>query len=245
MKPELAEVSFPFVQMNEDVINQDMHMHCRLTDGKNTLQEMYERSRELGLDVISFTEHIRRTSDIMEEFLTTAGQIREIGGKPRVFVSAEVKLLDFEGNLDIRDEDVGRFDLIFASVHRFPSDGGKFIPASKYSYEEAVEIEKSLALRALNNPLTDVISHPGGMCIRHFGGFPISVLREILEKGKQLGKVIEFSSSYMPAEYEEWVEAFREINPRVVVSSDAHGVGEVGRCRNFIRRKLLYFKGRL
>ena len=87
----------------------DSHLHTSWTDGKATVAETYQRAVELGLEVILYSEHSRKTST--DWFPQFAEEVRSLPISPcRAYVGTEVKIESLDGEIDTaRDQRAMRF----------------------------------------------------------------------------------------------------------------------------------------
>src|SRR5690606_13217736 len=97
------------------------HIHTNYTDGQLSIDQYFEYAEQTGVQLLVFLEHIRKESSY-----DVARFVEEIRGKSRVsripaLVGFEAKLLP-TGELDIRDEDAEKADVIGIAEHSFPKD---------------------------------------------------------------------------------------------------------------------------
>jgi len=224
-----------FSEMGPEWVNREMHLHTSYTDGRPTVAEVVRRAEELGLEEIAFTEHVRRDSEWFHGF---ADEVRRAaaaaGGALRVLVGAEVRITDFDGSLDITPELRRECDVLLASVHRFPGPGGAPLDFARVPREEFAAIEYRTALGLVRRGGADVLAHPGGMSQRHLGGFPDEAYLSLMEESVQTRVAIEISSSYL-RDVPAFLGLLGRVDPLVSVGSDAHGLEELGRCRDVLR----------
>ena len=221
-----------FSELHGRYLNRDLHVHTSRTDGENTTVEMVEAARRCGLSEIAVTDHVRRSSDW---FADHARDIRaQSSADLAVAVGLETKILDADGTLDATPEMLAEADLVLGSVHRFPDGAGGLLEFATLSPQQIIETETSMALALVRSSAIDVLAHPGGMSQRWTGSFPESHYRVILEEAKRRAVAVELSSSYI-ADLRSFMELCREVDPLVSVGSDAHRVGDVGRCRDLVR----------
>lgn len=205
----------------------DCHLHTNWTDGSQSVGQVYDEAVKSGLDAILFSEHARRTSiDWFPEF---AAEVRALPKRPcRAFVGVECKVISFDGNLDTCPEITSLCDVVMASVHRFTDEKGSSIPFEHLDTSRAVELEFRLAQAAARNPLTDILGHAFGMCIRRYNVVPPDdKVRALIACAAENDVVVEINSHYHPDPWQllKWC---RELGAKVALGSNAHRAEEVG-----------------
>ncbi len=222
-----------FTELGPRHINRDMHIHTVATDGHATIPQIVARAHIAGLDEIALTEHIRKDSKFFPQF---AADVRGARTPPslRVYVGCEAKALNENGLLDISEDALPLADVVLGSVHRFPLGEARFAPASAFTLGEAVEREYALAHGLLLAAPIHVLAHPGGMCMRAFGTFPVTYLENLMRTSLDWGIAIEINSSYI-RDMDAFLSLCEQVNPLVSIGSDAHRLEEVGGCRDALR----------
>jgi putative hydrolase len=206
-------------------------VHTVATDGEATVDALIDRASEIGLGELGFTEHVRSSSTYFAEF---ASQVRaaRANAAVRVFVGIEAKANDQSGTLDAAPEVIADAELVLGSVHRFPMHG-QLVAAHEMIYEAAADVEYALALGLVEHAPIDVLSHPGGMCLRAFGAFPEQYLRSLMEACITRNVAIEINSSYTH-DMKAFTDLCRELNPVVSIGSDVHRLVDLGRARGLL-----------
>lgn len=218
----------------------ELHVHTDQTDGSSAVREIFEAAHLKQLEILAFTEHVRRDSSWFGAFAEEVRREAKSFPAVRTLVGCEAKALDYEGTLDLSAEILDKSDLVLGSVHRFPPKGGVKVDITTYRMEEAAEMECRLALGLLENDLVDVLAHPGGMVLKLFGSFPGPLFEEILKKARDNHKAVEINSAYLdsPEKMEQFLALCRQINPRVSIGSDVHSSDDVGRCYEILNALL-------
>lgn len=233
------QMKFAFKQYSEVTdpdLNVELQAHTTWTDGKASVGDMLAQAQKVGLDSIALTEHVRRGADWFEQFAIEVRAQSENYPELNVLVGCEAKALDTEGSLDVDDAVRERCDLVLGVVHRMtlPSGQGFYDPKS-FSAQEFQELELRHTLGLIRTAPIDVVGHPMGMSLRHFGDFPENCYRRLMEAAKERSVAVEINSSYLGDRLPAFLALCREINPLVSIGSDAHEVETVGRCRDRLR----------
>src|SRR5215213_197653 len=135
-------------------IRGDFHMHTKWSDGQNTVREMIEAARAIGLEYIAITDHTQSTSiangNTPEELLKEIEEIESVAGEYtdiRVFKGAEVDILS-DGSLDMPFEVLDRLDWVVCSIHAG-------------FHQERQQITDRV-VRAMETGYPNVFAHPTG-----------------------------------------------------------------------------------
>lgn len=130
----------------------DLQVHSTYSDGKNTLEELWEAARALGYQYLAITDHspaVRVAGGASpEEALKRVEAIRrfnEAHGPPYLLAGAEVDIHP-DGTLDYPDWVLRELDLVLVSVH------------SRFNLPKADQTKR--LLKALENPFVHVLAHP-------------------------------------------------------------------------------------
>lgn len=196
----------------------DTHVHSlRSGDGFSTLQELALAAKAMGLEYIALTDHACAMPGapgigyFSSMCASVPPELEGIG----ILRGVEADILDYEGALDITDDILVKMDWVIASMHR-----PVLAPGSREQHTAAW-----LAIAC--NPHVDVLGHCGNP-LYEFDHEP--VVRACAEHGK----LIEINArSFTDRPGSDLVCAHiarlcAEYGVRVVASSDAHGVWQVG-----------------
>src|SRR6516162_1278219 len=130
------------------------HCHTVASDGYNTLEEMAEAARELGLQYFGVADHSRSSVQghgiAAEKLLEQVAAIRKLNKTFdgfRLFAGVECDILR-DGSLDFSDEVLSQLDYVVASVH------------SVFSLSESEMTQR--VIRALENRFVTMLAHPTG-----------------------------------------------------------------------------------
>jgi histidinol phosphatase-like PHP family hydrolase len=207
-------------------------MHTTWTDGTASVTEMHRAAIDSGLTTVMFSEHARATSG--DWFSKFADEVRALPvDRCKALVGAEVKVLNYQGELDICDEVRKECALVMASVHRFPGETSIYKGSDAgYTQEQAISIEFDLARAALRAGNFDILGHPFGMAYRRFGfSPPDSLIRELIRECAKAEIAFEVNARYHsdPKLFIAWC---REEGAPISLGSNAHtpeGVGDLQR----------------
>ena len=214
---------------NKKIPRVDLHVHTNWTDGKHTVEQMHLEACKKSLSHIFFSEHSRKESGSW--FLDFIKEVKNLSKKKcDAICGTEVKILNFDGDLDLSEEFYKLSDLIMASVHRFPGETSEdFKKNDSYSEDEVIKMEFDLMMSALENSKLDILGHPFGMSIKRFGFDPSEKLfDEIIKKCQKYDKVFEVNCRYHKNP-KLLIEKCIANSTKISLGSNAHEKNELGR----------------
>jgi putative hydrolase len=191
---------------------EDYHIHCNYNDHSSpdlTISNVVKYAENIGLVVIAFTEHVRKISDWIPEYLKEIEHIST--DRLKIIAGFEAKIL-IDGSIDCPEKYADKHFLI-ASFHT------KY--HNKQVWLQALE-------RAIENPNVDVIGH-----IAPEPSFTLEP-DEIEQLAKMIvhnNKTVELNAKYHRPP-KEWIQIFRKNNVHFHLGSDAHSLDEIGRFEN-------------
>src|SRR6266487_2831971 len=190
-------------------INEDYHVHCNYNDHSEndlTVKNVIHRAKAIGLKTLAITEHVRRTSDWVPNYLKEI-EILSNDVSVKVIPGFEAKILE-NGSIDCTEEYSEKYFLI-ASFHT--------VYSSKKIWFNALKT-------AIENPNVDVIGHlapePGFI----LENTEVTELASLLVKNK---KIIEINAKYRRPPY-DWISHFKKDGVKFHLGSDAHSLDEIG-----------------
>jgi len=201
----------------------DLHVHSTATDGHNTIAEMVEAARGVGLDYIAITEHSRHLT--VAHGLDPSRLRRQIAAIDRlnaalhgftVLRGIEVDILE-DGKLDLPDALLGELDLVVAAVH------------SRFNLSREKQTER--ILRAMERPHFTVLAHPTGRLIGEREPYDVDMPR-LIEAARQRGCFLELNAHPDRLDLTEiHCRMAKEAGVLVSVASDAHRSTEFSHLR--------------
>lgn len=200
----------------------DTHVHTVASGhAYSTIQEIVNEAKNKGLELIAMTDHGPAMPG--GPHLYHFGNLRVL---PRVMNGVEIlkgveaNILDFDGTLDVPEEYLLKLDIVLAGMHYICYTSG------------TVEENTQAYLKVLENPLIDVIVHPGNPA------YPFDY-HQVVEKAIEKGVAIEINNSSLNGSRRGSMENCWEISriigqkgAKVVLGSDAHIALDVGRLKD-------------
>jgi len=201
----------------------DLHAHTKATDGRNTLREMAEAARALGLEYLAITEHSRRVA--MAHGLDPQRLARQIDEIDRLnealdgitlLKGIEVDILE-DGTLDLPDGILERLDLVVGAVH------------SRFSLPRARQTARILA--AMDSPYFTILAHPSGRLIEAREPYDVDMLK-IVRKAKARGIALELNAHPERLDLTDThCRMAKEEGVLIAISSDAHSTLDLDNLR--------------
>jgi DNA polymerase (family 10) len=195
-----------------------LHNHSRYSDGAQSLAEMAEATRALGLSYFGICDHSQslvianglapeRVAKQQEEIRRLNAEYEASGAGFRIFSGIESDILG-DGSLDYDAAVLASFDFIVASVHtrlNMPED-------------EAT----ARVLRAIENPYTTILGHPTGRLLLVREGYPLDFPR-VLDACAEQGVAIELNANPYRLDLDwRWIRAATDRGIYISINPDAH-----------------------
>ena len=221
MREGLQEFDWAGQHENTDLIEEQdlqgcLHNHSVYSDGKNTLQEMAEACRSLGLHYFGIADH--------SQYAAYAGGLKEedvyrqheeidrlnlLWSDFTILKGIEADILP-DGSLDYNDPILSQFDYVVASVHA----------------NLTMDLDKAMSrlIRAIENPYTSILGHPTGRLLLSRPGYPLNT-HKILDACLANGVSIELNASPYRLDL-DWRHIYAAMDKGVFVSinPDAHKI---------------------
>ncbi len=199
----------------------DMHTHT-LASGHaySTIREMAHAASMTGLDILGITEHAPKMPGTCQLFYFQNFKVipRKMEGVQLMF-GAELNILNEAGAVDLPEETLARLDITVASLH---------IPCMA---PKGIKENTEAILNAIRNPYIDVIGHPDD------GRYPLDY-EAIVREAKKYHTLLEVNNASLnPQGFRQNTRAnditmlklCKSYGVPVILSSDAHFAGDVGR----------------
>jgi DNA polymerase (family 10) len=196
------------------------HNHTTASDGRNTLAEMAEAARELGLQYLGIADHSKssfQAHGLQEErLLAQVAEIRELnksfGGAFRLFAGVECDILK-DGALDYPDEILAQLDFVVGSIHGVFSLG-------------MTEMTDRI-IRAISNKHLTFLGHLTGRLLLSREGYAVDT-PAIIEAAAATGTIIELNSSPRRLDMDwRWWPLAKEKGVKCAINPDAHTTAQL------------------
>ncbi len=215
--PEMREGKPVNIDLVEEADIQGVfHAHTTESDGANSLKEMVEKCRELGLSYLGVSDHsqsaIYANGLKVDTIQRQRDEVRALNEKQKdvhIFHGIESDILS-DGSLDYPDEILAKFDFVIASIH------GQF------------QMNKEAMTRrictALKNPFSTWLGHPTGRILLGRKGYDFD-MEAVLETAAAFQTGIELNSSPYRLDL-DWriLPQAKEKKVSIAISPDAHSI---------------------
>lgn len=200
----------------------DVHMHSTATDGRNSIEEMAEAALACGYKYIAITDHSKNLAmtngldekRALEQIAQVRAVDRRMSGRIRVFTGIEVDILP-DGTLDMADEVLAQMDVVIASVHS--------------RFEQSRDEMTARVLRAIENPYVRILGHPTGRLLLRREPFALD-MGAAIRRAAELGVAMEHNAAPERLDLcDRDLRLAKEIGCRIVISSDSHFSGNLGK----------------
>jgi DNA polymerase (family 10) len=193
------------------------HNHTNESDGHNTLEEMAQGARDLGLEYLGIADHSKSSFQAHgldeERLLAQVDQIRELNKTHddgfRIFSGVECDILK-DGRLDFPDEILAQLDYVVASVH------------ASFTLSEK-EMTKRI-IRAMENRYVTILGHPTGRLLLAREPYQVDLI-EVIKGAAATGTIIELNANprRLDLDWRYWKVA-KEHGVSCSINPDAHTV---------------------
>jgi len=204
-------------------IRGDLHAHTTASDGRASLAEMVKAARERGYSYLAISDHSKRVTVAHGlDAKRLARQIEEIArlnetlSDIAVLKSVEVDILE-DGRLDLPNDILARLDFAVGAVHS--------------AFDLPRDKQTARLLKAMDNRHLAVLAHPTGRLIEERPGYDID-MEHVLAGARERGCAVEVNGQPDRLDLNEWhCKLAKEIGVKLVLSTDAHSVAELGFMR--------------
>jgi putative hydrolase len=190
-------------------LREDFHVHSNYNDHSApdlTIANVVRQAEELNLVTVAFTEHIRKTSNWLTEYLREIESFSK-DSPVKIIPGFEAKIL-MDGSINCPEE-YGKNYFLIASFHTNYHDKGVWLKA---------------LTRAIENPSVDVIGHIAPETSFRMEQDEVEDLASLIVKNK---KIIEINAKYHRPP-PEWIVPFMEKGVKFHLGSDAHRLEDIG-----------------
>jgi DNA polymerase (family X) len=195
----------------------DLHSHTTASDGTASIEEMARAARAAGYDYLAITDHsavvgTRLDPDGLRQHVEA---IRSLSGTDEVdgitlLAGSEVNIAP-DGSLDYDDDVLAELDWVVASVHS--------------SFQMDAKTMTGRIVRAIENPLVDVIGHLTGRKIERRPPYELD-FEAVLEAAGRSHTMLEINSSPARRDLDDpHARAAAQAGVGIVINSDAHRTG--------------------
>lgn len=204
-------------------IRGDLHTHSEASDGRASIAEMAKAARARGYAYFAVSDHSKKVTVAhgldAGQLARQVDQIDRLNDELkdiRVLKSIEVDILE-DGRLDLPDSVLERLDLRVCAVH------------SKFDLPRDKQTER--IIRAMDNPLFNILAHPTGRLIGARAACEIDMER-VMKAAKERGCILEVNAQPERLDLTDLhCRMAKETGVKVAISTDAHSTGDLDLLR--------------
>ncbi|MEK6614028.1 MAG: DNA polymerase/3'-5' exonuclease PolX [Candidatus Binatota bacterium] len=197
----------------------DLQTQTTWTDGANSIAEMAEEAKRLGLEYIAITDHTKGLAmtggSDEKKLLKQMAEIDKINRSLKgitILKGAEVNI-NKDGTLDIKDEVLAQLDVVGIAVH------------SHFNLPKREMTER--IVRAMRNPHADILFHPTGRVIQKREPYDVD-MDALIKTAKETGTVLEIDAYPDRLDLKDGhIRKAVEAGVKLAVDSDAHSVNHM------------------
>jgi DNA polymerase (family 10) len=214
---ELAEKNALPELVQIDNIKGILHVHTNWSDGANSIQEFVNQTGRLGYSYIGLTEHSESAGYAggldcgkLRRWIQEVDKMNKKQDKVKILKGIEVDILK-DGSLDLSENVLSELDFVIGAIH------------TNFGMSESEMTNR--VIKAIANPLVDILAHPTGRLILGRPGYKIN-LELVLETAKKYRKVIELNAHPQRLDL-DWLhlKSAKALGIKIAICPDAHRVG--------------------
>ncbi len=207
----------------------DLHLHSTFSDGQNSAEEMVQGSIAAGYKEIAITDHVRRTSNWLDQFAAEMDRLKRVyANRIQLFSGIESKVIDLDGNIDALPEFFSEVDLVLAAFHRIPKGHEEYFSDGEIDREpeSALRCWYDAMMKLLENEHVDIVAHPEAVLKAHGISVPTPLKCSIAQKAADCHKVFEMNAKYKVPD-RELLRALELNKVKLCFGSDSHSVRDI------------------
>lgn len=202
-----------------DDLQGTLHCHTTYSDGANSLEEMAQAAKVLGLKYLGIGDHSQSLNVARgltpERVRKQWKEIDALNDKLKGFQLLKGTECDIlpDGSMDFDDELLAGFDYVVASVHTH-------FTLSREQMTERV-------IKAIRHPLVDILGHATGRLLLRRDGYSMDI-DAVMKAAAETGTIIEINAH--PARLDlDWlhVKQARSLGVKFAINPDAHSTDEI------------------
>ena len=197
----------------------DLQIQTKWTDGTNSIKEMAEEAKKLGLEYIAITDHTKRNAFVggldEKQILRQKKEIEKTNEEMHgltILSGTEVDILK-NGELDISDKVLSQLDVVGASVH------------SNFNLSRGEQTER--IIKGMENENVDILFHPTGRLIQQRESYDVDI-EKIIQIAKDTGTILEINAFPNRLDLkDEHIKLAVKSGVKLVIDSDAHNKNQI------------------
>ncbi|MBI2543355.1 MAG: DNA polymerase/3'-5' exonuclease PolX [Candidatus Aenigmarchaeota archaeon] len=196
----------------------NLQIHTKWTDGTDSIKEMAEEAKKLGLEYIAITDHTknlgfaggldeRKLQQQKKEIEKINKEIRGI----TILSGAEVNILK-NGSLDISNKALSELDVVGVSVH------------SNFNLPRSEQTNR--IIKAIENEHIDILFHPTGRILQQREPYEVDI-EKIIQAAKDTDTILEINASERMDLKDDHIRLAVNAGSKLIINSDAHNRNQI------------------
>jgi DNA polymerase (family 10) len=196
-------------------IRADLHIHTNWSDARASMEDMVQGAIKRGLKVLAITDHSNATNGVNgldeKHLKEQAIEIQKLRQKYSSTITLlhgiEAEILE-DGSLDLAEETLAKLDIVVASLH-------------EHLYQPR-EVITARLVKAIRNPLVDIIAHPGGRELPRTNGADLN-WDEVFKAARENQVALEINSNPVHLDMDEMhARSAGESGILISINTDSH-----------------------
>lgn len=217
-------------------LNCDYHTHTTYSHGSGSIEDNAFAAQKNGVSTIAITDHgfshfmfgmKRRKFDKMKAECVAAEKASGV----KVLLGIESNLVGGKGEIDVKEKDYDKLDIILAGVHKSVyvktlKDYNKLIFENIFvsglhlkSPDKLIDFNTKTYIKAIENNPIDILTHLGYCCDCR--------AEEVAKAARDYGTYIEINTKKTHLSDDEWRKVI-DTGVYFVIDSDAHSPDRIG-----------------
>ena len=209
--------------IDEKDLRGDFHAHTRLTDGKDTIEEMALAAKKMGYEYIALTDHSKAVTVAHgkdeKELLRHFENIDKLNKKLKGLVILKGVEVDIktDGSLDLNDDFLKQCDVVIAAIH------------SKFEMPRD-EMTRRI-IQGLQNKNVDIVAHLTGRLLKERAPYPVDV-EAVLKAAKDYGVLMELNAYPDRLDLNDaHCKLAKDMGVKIALGTDSHSAIQLGNMR--------------
>lgn len=210
-----------------------MHLHSNFSDGENSIEQMTQTAINLGLEKITFTDHVRKSTKWIDKYIKEIKNIQKKYPKIKIYSGIEAKVIDLKGNIDAKNLFFKKIDLVLAAFHRIPKGNETYLSSEDVlkNKQQALKLWYKAMMELLENKNVDIIAHPTSILKRYKIKLPSRMKEKIAKRTKKEKKIFEISGKHQVPN-KKFIEILKKNKVKLMYGSDSHSIEELKKYTN-------------
>lgn len=200
----------------------DLHIHTVASGhAYSTILESVAYASGIGVEVIAITDHGPSMKGAPHVgYFGNMSRIPHMMHGVKLLMGCEANIVDFDGNIDLKKDVAEGLDMVLVGLHKL----------TPYSNNSSASDNTKALIGAMTKNLIHVIAHPYRL------EFPVDIA-ELVKAASGQGVLLELNLSLLKLfgnnkellnQINQMIKATEMLGEKIVISSDAHIVTEIG-----------------